>query len=508
MAIMIAHTEQGYVQGQRAGNNRISVFRGIPFAQPPVGELRWRAPLPPESWMGVRKAWNYSPIPIQPVRPKGSMYQRLYFPVNLEQSEDCLYLNIWTPAESTDEKLPVAVWIFGGGYTTGYANKIEFDGEAFAKRGCVYVSLNYRVGIMGFLAHRELSAETPVGVSGNYGLLDQIAALEWVRQNIASFGGDPENVTIFGQSAGAMSCMHLCSTHATDGLFHRVIAESGGGLFIENYRTIKTLEEAERTGEDTLKAIGLNHIQEARRLSAQDFMRRYLTLQGFKMMDFSPIIDGAIFPESPVQSIFLDKLKKIDYLLGSTENEGYGFNEGKVYNPIAFKENAKMLFLDEVDDYLSAVGYDPNGKVMPVDNFGDGMFAGPTAWNELELKRGGNTAYQYYFTKTLPGVESGAFHSAEHAYIFQTLNRFDLPYKGSDFELSNMMCDYWCNFIKTGDPNGDGLPVWNKYGSSSKKIMELGEHTGMIPLPDRPGARFTVEYLIREWQKYESGQKS
>lgn len=201
MALLNVELSQGKAEGQYAGNNRISVFKGIPYAKPPVGELRWRPPQPHSGWNGTLRALEYAKIPVQPERPKGSMYQKLFFPVSPPQSEDCLYLNVWTPAEGMDEKLPVAVWIYGGAYITGYANKIEFDGEAFAKRGCVFVSFNYRLGLFGFLAHPELSSETRKQVSGNYGLLDQIAALRWVQENIHEFGGDPDNVTILGQSA-------------------------------------------------------------------------------------------------------------------------------------------------------------------------------------------------------------------------------------------------------------------------------------------------------------------
>ena len=171
MAILIAHTKHGLIEGLRSGNHRISVFKGIPYAAPPVGQLRWKPPMPAPDWQGVLQAFRYSKVPVQPPRPKGSFYQQHFFPEELECSEDCLYMNIWTPAKSEDEKLPVAFWIYGGGWTTGYSNKIEFDGEAFAKRGCVFVSFNYRVGLMGFLAHPELSAESPNHISGNYGLM-------------------------------------------------------------------------------------------------------------------------------------------------------------------------------------------------------------------------------------------------------------------------------------------------------------------------------------------------
>lgn len=497
MALLDVKINQGRIEGQYAGNNRISVFKGIPYAKPPIGELRWCPPMPHSGWHGTLRALEYSKIPVQPERPKGSMYQRLFFPVNLPQSEDCLYLNIWTPADTPDEKLPVAVWIYGGGYTTGYANKIEFDGEAFAKRGCVFVSFNYRVGLFGFLAHPELSSESPQGSSGNYGLMDQIAALRWVHENIGAFGGDPDQVTVFGQSAGAMSCMNLACSPAAEGLFNRVICESCAGLNVEFYRDTPTLKEAEKTGSSLLSEINIPDISAARSLSAQDLIGRMNRLNGFSMMMLQPNADGSVLPLSSIDSIMQNRHQKIDYLFGSTENEGYGFNEGKTYDPLEYKAKAEKYFEDQASEFLQSIGYRQDGKQMPSDLFGDNMLSSGIAWNELELKRGGSTAYQYYFTKTLPGEPSGAFHSAEHAYIFQTQNRFSLPYQGSDYELSNMMCDYWCNFIKTGNPNGPNLPKWKKYGIGPEKIMEFGEHVGMIDIPNRPGALFAVEYMLK-----------
>lgn len=502
MALLIAHTKHGTVEGQYAGNNRISVFKGIPYAKPPVGELRFKAPLPPDDWIGTRRALEYSKIPVQPVRPKGSMYQQLYFPVNLPQSEDCLYLNVWTPAKAPEERLPVAVWIYGGGYTTGYANKIEFDGEAFAKRGCIYVSFNYRVGLFGFLAHPELSAESANSVSGNYGMLDQIAALWWIHENISAFGGDPDNVTILGQSAGAISCMNLCCSPQTEGLFQKAVCESCGGLNVEFYRSTPTLSQAEDSGIRVLKEIGISHIDEARSLTAQQLIQRLGAALGFRLMSFQPNVDGYVLPSSSVHSIFTDRHRKIEYLIGSTANEGYGFNEGKIYDSAQFAADASSYYLDESADYLRTVGYKPDGAAMPADSFADNMLAAGIAWNELELYRGGNTSYQYYFTKTIPGVESGAFHSAEHAYIFQTLNRFELPYQGSDYELSNTTCEYWCNFIKKGNPNGSGLPLWQKYQTGPEKIMELGSQVKMIDIPDRPGAKFAAGYMLRQALQY------
>lgn len=461
MALLLAKTEHGLVEGRVAGNHRISVFKGIPYAKPPVGELRWKAPLSGYGWKGTLQAVDYSKIPIQPPRPKGSFYQKHFFPVNLERSEDCLYLNVWTPANSPEERLPVAFWIYGGGYTTGYSNKIEFDGEAFAKRGVVFVSFNYRVGVMGFLAHPELSKENPRRISGNYGMLDQIAALRFVRENIRAFGGDPENITIFGQSAGAMSCMNLCASPLTEGMFKRAICESCGGLNVSMYRkNASGLSAAEAAGEEIFEILGVKSVEEARALDAGSIADRVAAVPKFRFAALFPVTDGYCLPESAFACIMGNRHRKVDYLVGSTANEGYGFNEGKPYLLEVFKAEAENLYREGAEDFLRLVGFDPNKTTPPSDLFGDAMTSAGIAWNELEIARGGNTCYQYYFTKTVPGEESGAFHSAEHAYIFRTLDRFDFPYQGSDYELSDRMGDYWCNFIKTGDPNGNGLPRW------------------------------------------------
>ena len=501
MAILTVQTKHGAVRGLPAGNHKISVFKGIPYAAPPVGELRWRAPQAAPDWEGTLDAFTFSKIPIQPKRLAGTFYQKEFFPIDLEKSEDCLYLNIWTPAQTGGEKLPVAFWIYGGGYTTGYSNKIEFDGEAFAKRGCVFVDFNYRVGPMGFFAHPELSAESPNGVSGNYGILDQIAALRWVRENIEAFGGDPENITIFGQSAGAMSCMVLATSPLTDGMFQRAICESCGGLNPEMCADDSPdLKKAEKSGAYVLSQLGISSVEEARSRDALELCNQMLGVQQppelRSGMPFLPNVDGYVLPEGSAEAIIHNRQKKIDYLVGSTSNEGWGFYEANPYQPEPFRKKVSKDFGEKAQEYLNLVGFDPASSQPPCDLFGDCMTAAGIAWNELEMKRGGQTAYQYYFTKTVPGDESGAFHSAEHAYIFGTLDRFDRKYRGSDYMLANAMCDYWTNFMKTGDPNGPGLPRWEKYGAQQEKVMEFGEHVGMIELPSSPSLDFCVKFML------------
>ncbi len=247
-----------------------------------------------------------------------------------------------------------------------------------------------------------------------------------------------------------------------------------------------------------LNELHISSVSEARELDAQELIRRMLDLQGFQMMNFQPNVDGYYILETPMSCIIHNRHHKLDYLVGSTESGGYVFDLEQTYDPKAFAEEMHIYFQEDTDEYLKKIGYNENEKTPPTDFIGDVMLAAGIAWNELELKRGGTTNYQYYFTKKLTrGDVRPAFHSAEHAYIFQTLNRIDLPYDGSDFELSNMMCDYWTNFIKTGNPNGPGLPEWKRYQDSSEKILELGSQVRMIDIPDCIGAKYTARRALK-----------
>ncbi len=494
MAILRAETTLGVVKGQPAGNQIVSVFKGIPYAKPPVGELRWKAPQPAEPWQGERECYVFSPIPMQPRRPKDSFYTRSFFPVPLPRSEDSLYLNIWTPAQSAQERLPVAFWIFGGGYTTGYGNKIEFDGEGFAKRGCVFVDFNYRVGPFGFMAHPELSAQDENGVSGNYGLLDQLAALRWVKENIAAFGGDPDQITIFGQSAGAGSCMCLDCSPLAEGLFQRAIYESGGGFSVTGIQNLDTLAQAEQRGVETLEALGLRDIAAARAMDGEQLIDQLYSMgRSGDALGFGPNQDGYVLRESILDCLISGHNHEVPFMIGCTANEGYAFEKD------VFAQAAH--YGDRAEDYLKACGVSSShASKAAVDTFGESMFASCLSWNEFELWRGGKSGYQYYFTKKAPGDDSGAFHSAEHHYIFQTLERDWRPYDGTDYDLSNLMAEYWANFVKTGDPNGAGLPRWERFEESGR-MMELGGRVGMVEPFLPPNVRFNVDYTLEMMKK-------
>jgi len=304
MALLKAKTKNGWVEGLPSSNQRISLFKGLPFAAPPVDELRWKAPQPVKSWDGVRTAYKFADIAMQErfASEGGNVFARDEFYVHeYPINEDCLYLNVWTPAKTADEKLPVAVYFHGGGFRTGYSYLNAYDGDGFAKRGMVVVTLAYRLNVFGFLAHPELTAEDPHHSSGNYGPLDMVAGLKWVKENIAAFGGDPDDIGIFGQSAGGMSVRLMSATPLTKGIFKRAIIQSAGGLMSFSKERDITLSEAEKQGEEFFDFMGVKNVEEARRLSAEqvlDGMCRF-DKEVHRFMN-APNADGYVLPQKEV----------------------------------------------------------------------------------------------------------------------------------------------------------------------------------------------------------------
>lgn len=494
MALLYAETKYGTVRGTYGNNHAYSVFRGIPYAKPPVGEMRWKRPEEPEAWEGVRDCLEWGPIPMQGSRPtkgKIALFTRSHYPRNdMPRSEDCLYLNVWTPADSPSEKLPVAVWIFGGGFVWGFGHQNMFDGEAFNKQGCILVTINYRLGIFGFMAHEELTAEDREHhTSGNYGLYDQLAALRWVRENIAAFGGDPENVTIFGQSAGAICCMNLECSPLAKGLFHRVIMQSGGGISFESVKATD-LTAAEVIGREELAKIGIGSIAEARALTTEELFSR-IEEKGMDLISnnrFRPITDGWFMPESVLSQIAKGKNNGSQIMIGCNADEDAAF-------PKDIYETAEKIFGERGEAFLSAIG--AADRKMPADVYGSyGMrfHSGQYTWNRWNEEHGIPTSYTYLFGKNVPGG-GGAFHGGEHFYIFETLSRDWRPYDGSDFDLSILMNRYWTNFVKNGDPNGEGLPRWDRYGIHGQTMVFSGQ-SGMADDRPTPDVRFDAEETL------------
>lgn len=450
MALLIAKTEAGLVEGMPAANQLFSVFRGVPFAAPPVGELRWRDPQPVEPWEGVRPCHTFAPMAMQEAFASegGGIVATEFYVGNYKKSEDCLYLNIWTPAKEPGEKLPVAVYIHGGGHQSGYSYLNCYDGEGFCKRGIIMVSIPYRLNVFGYLVHPDMekeSAETP----GNYGVKDQLAALRWIQKNIEAFGGDPNNITLFGQSGGASSVDNLVALPASRGLIHRAIMQSGGGIRPVYSYWSESLDHAKEAGEAFLKELGVSHLAEARELSAEEVLAGYTRFKTKKINDhetkmmgsmgymrFSPVDDGVLFPE-PVTSLYRKgAYPELDYMLGSTNGEP---------------------------------------EATTIQNL---------AFAEVNARFGRKPCFLYYFTYVPPGAEC-AHHSVEHHYVFQTLNRSYRPYTGKDWELSNQLADYWANFMRTGNPNQPGENAWKAYEGGAYNALEIGDTLQMISLGDK-----------------------
>lgn len=493
MAILIANTEGGLVRGTYSGNDSVSVFKGVPYAAPPVGEGRFAEPRPVIPWEGIRDCYVYSDVCIQNQMKKGSFYQKEFYGVEYPMSEDCLYANIWTPAESADEKLPVCLYVHGGGYNAGMACNKGYDGEAFGKRGIVTVTFNYRVGIWGFLAHPDLTAENPHGSSGNWGFLDQIAAVKWVRRNIAAFGGDPDHITVMGQSAGGGSTQLLCGSPLTDGDFCGGIVQSAIGSMPVLGDDYMCLDVAEKKGQEILEKMQVSGIEELRGMEASEIQRRYNDALK-QMTDFriKPVKDGYAIVEETMESACRNHLKQMPYLIGCTSNEmGNGFIPPEAKN--AHRITPELSVSENLQKYMGPASgryYDVDqGPREDMDQVPPWYVLACTAWCDLAVRQERPPVYQYVFSHPAPGDESGAFHSVEHPYVFQTLFRIWRPYTGVDMDLSNLCCSYWTNFIKTGDPNGEGLPVWNAYTAETPMYMNLDIPAGMAKVADVPYVR-------------------
>jgi para-nitrobenzyl esterase len=422
--------DSGLVTGAAGTTPDARVFKGIPFAAPPVGDLRWHAPMPPAHWDGVRAANAFSAMPMQPPYVPGSFYQMEYFQgPQPPASEDCLYLNVWTAAKSETERRPVMVWIYGGGMVQGYGAEPCFDGEAFARKGVILVTFNYRVGIFGLFAHPELSAESEHHVSGNYAELDQVAALQWVKRNIAAFGGDPDNVTVFGQSAGGGSINRLLVSPLAKGLFQKVIVESAAVL---NSRDSKaTLAEMEQRGVLFAQTNGVHSLRELRALPATN------VLAAAAKIHFDPNIDGWVLPELAANIFARGGQQPVPMMIGSTSDEGQ-FTPVKAETLLAM---ARTNYGAQLNAFLKLypAGSDTEAAAAKHDARRDESAAGERA--EARSQAGlGQPVYLYYFDRQPPGhdrLRYGAFHAAEIEYVFNTFNATDRPWEETDQKLAS-----------------------------------------------------------------------
>jgi para-nitrobenzyl esterase len=461
--INMVPTEAGFVSGETVRNDSVKVFMGIPFAAPPVDSLRWRPPQPVQEWEGV-KACITPPASAMQSPPVPFMMWSKEFMAPLEPlSEDCLYLNIWTAARNTADKLPVMVWIHGGAFTGGSGTVPLYDGQEMAKKGVVFVTINYRLGVFGFLAHPQLSQESPDSVSGNYGILDQIAALTWVKKNIEAFGGDPENVTIDGQSAGSFSVNALMVSPLAKGLFQRAIGQSGA-MFSMNFWD---LESSEQVGEKYLEQAKVSSIAELRKVPADELIK----IPG----RWGMTIDGHVL--LPPEETFAED-KQNDVPLISGWNADDGVSMGKPMNAADFRKDAQKKYGKETGEFLKLFPAANDEEASQSQKLLTQLSFGYTnyKWVLLQSTAGTHKAYLYYFTRVPPGQpDYGAFHSSEFGYALHTLRLWDRPFTKTDYDLSDMMSSYWVNFAKTGDPNGQGLPEWPAFDPNAPKVIELGD---------------------------------
>ncbi|MCQ2182891.1 MAG: carboxylesterase family protein [Bacteroidales bacterium] len=484
----------GTIEGY--ADNGLTIFKGIPFAAPPVGELRWKAPEPVIPWEGVLETKTYPKGPFQMGNPDNF-------------SEDCLYLNVWTPAKSPREKLPVLVWIYGGGFSMGWTGDPNYDCEALARKALedegenvIMASLNYRVGQIGFFSHPWLDAENPQGVSGNYGLLDQIAALQWIQDNIAEFGGDPSRVTIFGESAGGISVSMLCASPLAEGLFCGAVSESGGSFGPCRQTTfpgenMQTLEMAEIDNQKVADELGATSLEELRALDPSAFSRYMMGAGGW------PIVDGYVIPDDQCELYSAGKYNDVNVLIGYNSDEGASFplsGRGKTH-----EEGTRERYGEYADALLEAYPVETDGSVGKTARnlMRDTSFGWHTwKWACYQSENGKSPVYLYYFDQH-PENPEGAPHGYEVAYVFQHVN--NPKAQEEDYALSSIMGEYWLNFARTGNPNGEGLPVWPQFTSEEHNTMYLvapEPHVG--PVPSETAMKILDEYFT--WRRTPEGK--
>jgi para-nitrobenzyl esterase len=492
--------ETGTIVGAAGTDPSVHVFKGIPFAAPPVGDLRWRPPQSPQTWMGVHHADTFGESCIQTLQGSRVPWTE-EFMVQGEISEDCLFLNIWTGAESARERRPVLVYIHGGGFSEGSGDVRIYDGEALAKKGIVVVTVNYRMGILGFLAHPELTAEA--GASGNYGLMDQVAALQWVRRNIAAFGGDSDRVTVAGQSAGAFSVHYLTASPMATGLFHRAILQSGPGTIAGIGRlNTPARETAEAAGAAFAISRGAASLAVLRAMSWQDLTA---PLEGAPPAFFWPIIDGAFLTEDVPATFEAGRQHDVPTLAGFNADEGSAFM-ADIYGhitPHAFTMMARSRFVDLADAFLAMypAGTDSEATASVQAYARESAMAALIHWSTLRSATAKTPSYLYYFERAIPWPdhpEFGAFHTGEVPYVFNNLALLNRPWEAADSLLADQVSSYWANFVAAGDPNGAGLPAWPAFGTQEEALLNLGVNVLPRPLPAKDRLEFYMSNLNAE----------
>ena len=498
-SVPTAKVEQGELKG--AIEDGLSVYRGVPFAASPVGDLRWRAPQAAAHWEGLRSAEKFAPQCMQSIP-------------GITTSEDCLYLNVWSPAKSASAKVPVLVWIYGGGFSVGGTSVPTYSGEQLAKKGVVLVSIGYRLGALGFLAHPGLSAESPQHVSGNYGLLDMIAALAWIQKNIAAFGGDPSKVTIFGESAGAIAVSELCASPLAKGLIQGAISESGGsfghlragGAPGENMRPLAL---AELSGEDLALNLGAKSVADLRRLPAEKLVAAGQTNRGTGW----PIVDGWVIPGDQYNLYESKQFNDTPILVGYNSDEGASF--GAPRSPETYIAGVHARYGSFADSLLRVYPTDKTSVPKTArDLTRDAAFGWHTwTWARMQASLGKHKAFYYYFDQhpeylaDSPQAGHGSPHGMEVEYVFghPTGGPSGKP-SATDLVISDAMATYWTNFAKYGDPNGKGMPKWPAFTDEHPDLMYFAgtAHTGPLPNPD--GLKALDTYFA--WRRSPDGERA
>ena len=485
--LAVVQTESGRVSGVSNRTGDVWSFKGIPYAAAPVGDLRWKAPQPAKPWEGILVADKFGASPMQGKPVPFGVYTPEFLIPEEPIGEDCLYLNVWTNAKTKQDKRPVLVWIYGGGFSSGGSGVPIYDGEAIAKKGVIFVSINYRVGIFGFFAHPDLTSESPYDASGNYGLLDQIAALKWIKQNIGAFGGDPDNVTIAGQSAGSMSVNALVASPLAKGLFAKAISESGSFLLSNSQLNSSNLAVAEEQGKKLIEANSLT-LKQLREMPAEDVQK----LQG----RFSVITDGYVLPQ-PVSQIFAEgKQNQVPVITGWNADDSFSSGVQKKED---FVKRAQDQYGADAAEFLKyyPANTDEEAGDSDIKISRDLTFAlSGYKWGAVQSAQAKNPIYLYYFERKVPATPAfekyGAFHTAEVPYALNTLRFLNRPLQAADHELAEVMSSYWTNFAKTGNPNGEGLPQWPAYKANEGIVMIFNEHTRPGILPGKGGLDFLL----------------
>ena len=494
MAQTQVKTAEGILEGKDLSG--ITIFKGVPFAAPPVGNLRWKAPQPVQKWEGVRKATEYGPNPMQE-----ALFGDMNFGTKVN-SEDCLYLNIWTPAKTMKEHLPVLIYFNGGGLMAGSGSEPRYAGDAMARKGIISITANYREGIFGFFAHPQLSKETSYKGSGNYGFMDQVAAIQWVKDNIEAFGGDPNRITIVGESAGSMSVSALMASPLCQGLFAQAMGSSGS---VMGFNKVLTLKEAEQKGVELAKQIGKKNIKDLRALPAEELMK----LAAVKAIP-TYNIDGYFLTEQPTETYAKGNQTKVPLLIGGNNQEmsPWAVLAGKQPTVENLKAGAKAMFGDNVDEAFRLYGINSDKDVLeqPGINLASDLFLDYSTWKwgNMHKLTSGQPVYRYRYCHPRPAMaikgkvaglaggvvdakegqpqmpqDKGAVHSADIEYAMGTLptNRV-YDWQPEDYMVSDIFSQYYVNFVKTGNPNGLGLVEWpTTNGKAVAPVLQIDVNT-------------------------------